>query len=100
MSIQLYIEVDNKQVKLRTTPTQITYMCLATPEGMSYKLGGKGAKRALSCYIIWLEKSLVNFWDWKGSREDYNKLHSELREEVAHLKTLLGRGKLFKAYLL
>lgn len=61
MSSNLVITANGKNIKVWQTPTEITYLCLMTKDGIKSRVTGDDAKRALLCYITWVSQTLGGF---------------------------------------
>jgi hypothetical protein len=90
MSMNLECRVNRKPISLWQTPTWITYMCLATKDGIQSELTGASARRAMYCYIEYIKGRLNGVWT---SNEDYEAVAVDVREEVARIRALLADSK-------
>jgi hypothetical protein len=90
MSMNLECKVNRELISLWQTPTWITYMCLATKDGIQSELTGAGARRAMYCYIEYIKGRLNGAW---SSNEEYEAVAVDVREEVARIRALLADSK-------
>lgn len=95
MSMNLYFEAGDEELDTWQTPTNITYLCLATNKGkVPHEVTGKKARRALHMYRLWVfNQSLV--FDSTSEAAMYN---TERRDHDIEIKSFLEKPGL-KAYM-
>ena len=96
MSMNLYCNIDDKQVDLVQTPTHITYMCLTESDGIHYQVTGKKAVRALRCYLEWNTGRLNGIWN---SNIEYINMKGSVEAQNNYILDLINNGKKFKVYI-
>ena len=75
-------------VDLLQTPTSVTKMCVATPDGYTMEdLTGYEAQRALQAYISWVQGRLDGLWN---STEELEAEEVFVKEHVDKVKSVLG----------
>ena len=96
--MNLNFRIDGEKISLRQTPSQITYMCVAQPDGTTpYELKGKKAVHALRIYMQWVKYSINGVWE---SSEDLQNAEERVKEELEYLESVLMNHKKIVAYVM
>jgi len=93
MSMNLTLKIDGREIDLWQTPTYITYMCLMDSDGKySTKTEPEEAKRAIWCYITWVESTTNGAWNsseaLQKARDQVNSHRKEILLELKSFKTI------------
>jgi hypothetical protein len=91
--MNLTLEVNGRDVELWQTPTYITYMCLMDANGKySTKTELLEAKRAVHCYLTWINSTTNGVWDSSQEHEEaratVNRHVKEVLQELESAKTI------------
>lgn len=83
MSMNLTLEVDGRDIELWQTPTYITHMCLMDSDGKySTKTTPIEARRAIWCYITWVESTTNGVWESSEALQEARDLVNSHRKEI------------------
>jgi hypothetical protein len=98
MSLNLYIEFDNQNIEIYQTPTYITCMCLMTDIGTKSEMTGKQAKRAVNCYLQYVQSLITStvYLDHHSFTEYCRPINKHLKE----IRLRLQSAKKIRVYLL
>ena len=91
--MNLTLEVNGRDVELWQTPTYITYMCLMDADGKcSTKTELLEAKRAIYCYLTWINSTTNGVWassqEHEAARANVNRHVKEVLQELKSAKTI------------
>lgn len=98
MSMNLTLKVNSRNIELWQTPTYITYMCLMDSDGKySTKTELEEAKRAIHCYLTWVESTTNGVWD---NHQDYLYARKQMNDHVKEILDELKRTKTIEVSLI
>lgn len=98
MSMNLHLRINGEKIDLRQTPSQITFMCVAQPDGtLLYELTGKKARHAMRIYMQWVKHSTNGVWK---SHEDLEAAHEAVKTHLEYLEELLNNAKKIMVYVM